>query len=98
MSDSFFGLFGCLKKSNISKDVNGRTVKNNPLKPIPKGNNAANTKGGRVQPQAATSEGEGQLCSECKQPLTEKDIATEDFDSKKPTDYGISQKKQNKGE
>ena len=50
-SNSFFGLFGCLKKSNISKDVNGRTIKNNPLKPTnAKGNLAGHTKGGKVQP------------------------------------------------
>ena len=50
-SNSFFGLFGCLKKSNISKDVNGRSIKNNPLKPLgAKGNNATHAKGGRVQP------------------------------------------------
>ena len=48
-SNSFFGLFGCLKKSNISKDVNGRTVKTNPLKPLGKNRNAGvNAKGGRV--------------------------------------------------
>ena len=47
-SNSFFGLFGCLKKSNISKDVNGRTIKNNPLKPLGNNRNTGSVKGGRV--------------------------------------------------
>ena len=97
MSDSFFGLFGCLRKSNISKDVNGRTVKSNPLKPMNKANNGGNLKGGKVQPHVL-SDSEGQYCPECRTPLSEKDLATEDVDSKKPTDYGISHKKQNNGE
>ena len=26
-SNSFFGLFGCLKKTTLNKDENGRTIK-----------------------------------------------------------------------
>lgn len=91
-SNSFFGLFGCLKKTTLNKDENGRTVKDNPLKPM-NSRNSGSQKGGKVQPSNATQEIDMILCSECQQPVCETNFATEDFDSKKPTNYTIKSKK-----
>ena len=46
-SNSFFGLFGCLRKTTLNKDDGGRTVKDNPLKPM-NSRNIGSSKGGKV--------------------------------------------------
>ena len=86
-SNSFFGLFGCLKKTTLNKDENGRTIKDQPLKNLNSRNAGGSKSGGKVQPTADPDE---VLCSNCKKPIDDKNFVTEDFDSKKPADFSIA--------